>query len=341
MTTTERETPGVPAPAARARAAEASPRRKPRWTSRVLAVASVLLFGAGALVIASWLRERRELAEAVATPHRRDPAAAGTTFVQPDPRMAPYLSTNVRYGPVRKMPFGVDVAYFTAGPSKTPPGTVFGEILRRFAPATDEESRRRVLARGPSAVEALRAQPTLAKFQGGVALVHLAPVPVGLSPASTDDAEPEFEHLTTEPGGVVLAFDYGDDKWEYAVFFFPNGLDVETFTRTTTPPPDALASLGADAVDALTPQLRLGGDGRGGLVTTLCRANGPAGAAVDRVAKGLSKQGFKELAGVRSGGGGDDVDVVRVLEGPRGTIWLTTSEREVDGGLVTVTMTAL
>ncbi len=295
------------------------------------------LFAAGALRIASWLRERRELAEHVATPRRHDAAKAASFFVEADARMQAYLPSSVRFGPVRKMPFGSDTAYFAAGPSKTPPGTVFGEILRRFEPATDPASLRRAVAQGPSALGALRTAPTIGKFPGGVSLVHLAPAPVATS--ADPDADPE--HLATEPGGVVLAFDYGDDKWEYAVFFFPDGLDVETFTRTTTPRPDALAALGPEGAEALAPELRLGADGRGELVTTLCRAKGPAGAAVDRVAKGLAKQGYKELAGVRSADDGGEADVVRVLEGPKGTIWLTTSEREVEGGLVTVTMTAL
>jgi len=305
--------------------------------SRVLAVVSVALFATGSLWIASWLRERRELSEALATPHAHDAATSAPFFVEPDPRMRAYLASSVRFSRVRRMPFGADTAYFATGSSKSPPGTVFGEILRHFEPATDPASTRRAIAQGPSALAALRTAPTIGKFPGGVSLVRLAPAPV----ATSADPEAELEHLATEPGGVVLAFDYGDDKWEYAVFFFPEGLDIETFTRTTAPRPDALAALGPEAVDALAPELRLGTDGRGELVTTLCRAKGPAGAAVDRVAKGLAKRGFRELAGRRSADDGLDDDVVRILEGPRGTIWLTTSEREVDGGLVTVTMTAL
>lgn len=325
-------------PAAPPRPAATVPARPARrWPSRVLAAASVVLFAAGALRIGAWLRERRELAEHVASPRRRDAATAAPAIVPADPRMAAYLPATVRFGPVRRMPFGRDEAYFAAGPSRTPPGTVFGEILRRFEPASDPASLRRAIEQGPSALAGLRTAPTIGKFPGGVSLVHL---PASSAAAERAGPDADVERLATEPGGVVLAFDYGD-RFEYAVFFFPSGLDVEAFTRAATPRPDALAALGPEAVDALSPELRLGADGRGELVTTLCRAKGPAGAAMERVAKGLARQGYKELAGVRPSEDGADADVVRVLEGPRGTIWLTTSEREVDGGLVTVTMTAL
>jgi hypothetical protein len=303
----------------------------------VLAVASVVLFGAGALHVARWLGERREPSDADSGASGRAAPAPLRRVAASDPRMDAFLSAAVAYGPVRRTPFGRDSALFTAGPSLTPPEQVFAEILGRFAPRTDPASLRRELERGPSAVSALRTRATVGPFPGGHYLVHLPPdAASALSGPVAGGAT--VGRLRTEPGGIVLAFAYDGGRYEYAAFYFPNGFDVGAFSRSTEAGPEVLAALGPEARGALSVEWCVGGDARGDLTTALCRSKGRAGDALDRVAAGLSARGYTVLAGSRPGVPGESGDLVRVLESGRGTIWLTTSERDVVGGLVTVTL---
>lgn|GEM_PF-5288607 len=297
-----------------------------RWPSRLAAAASVALFAGGALRIAHWMRERRELSEAMDAPPPAGTAAGhAPLFVEPDPRMRDYLVPSARFGPVRRMPFGRDPALFAAGTSRAGPDVVFADILRAWAPAEGVESLRRAVRDGPSAVGLLRVRATAGEFPGGASLVRLSPAPAAL----------EAERLRLEPGGVVLGWDYGT-KWEYVVFYFPQGLDLDAFTETTAPPAESIALLGREGRETLVPELRLGGTEPGEPSTVLCRSRGPAGTAVDRVAEGLASRGFRDVSATRIEG--QEEQVVRVLEGPKGTVWLTTTERGQDGGLVTVTM---
>ena len=95
----------------------------------------------------------------------------------------------------------------------------------------------------------------------------------------------------------------------------------------------ALAPLGPEALSDLEPALSLGVDGRSdGASTVLCRSIGRAGGAIERVAASLSRRGFKDAEdGVKQRSAG-----TRVLAGPDATIWMTTADREQEGGLVTV-----
>lgn len=297
-----------------------------RWPSRLAAVASVALFAGGALRIADWMRERRELSESVGTAGPADASARrAPLFVEPDPRMRDYLVPSARFGPVRRMPFGRDPALFASGSSRAGPEVVFADILRAWAPEEGVESLRRAVREGPSAVGLLRVRATVGEFPGGASLVRLPPAPASL----------EDDRLRLEPGGVVLGWDYGT-KWEYVIFYFPQGLDLDAFTETAAPPAESIALLGREGRETLIPELRLGGSEPGEPSTVLCRSRGPAGTAVDLVAEGLASRGFRDVSGTRLEGG--EEQVVRVLEGPKGTVWLTTTERGQEGGLVTVTM---
>lgn len=306
--------------------ATAAPRPVRRWPSRLAAVASLALFAGGALRVAHWMRERRELSETLAAPKQVVRTGRGVPFfVEPDPRMRDYLVPSARFGPVRRMPFGKDPALFASGSSRARPEVVFAEILKAWAPAQTPQSLEQAVREGPSAVGLLRLRASVESFPDGAALVRLPPAPAAL----------EDGRLRLEPGGVVLGWDYGT-KWEYVVFYFPEGLDLDAFTSTTAPPADSIAVLGREGRETLVPELRVGGDEPGEPSTVLCRARGPAGAALDRVAAGLAARGFQDVAG--SHVEGEEEQVVRILEGPKGTIWLTTTERAQDGGLVTVTM---
>jgi len=133
--------------------------------------------------------------------------------------------------------------------------------------------------------------------------VRLPPAPAAL----------EDGRLRLEPGGVVLGWDYGT-KWEYVVFYFPEGLDLEAFTQIRAPSAESIAVLGREGREALVPELRIGGSEPGEPATVLCRARGPAGAALDRVAAGLASRGFQDVKGSHLEG--EEEQVVRILEGP-------------------------
>ena len=301
--------------------------RAGRWFARITAVVALGALALGALFLASWFRDRREVAEETATTHGAIHEGTAAVAVPVDPRMQVYLAHSIAFNPVREVSFGTDKALFSAGPSKRKPEDVFGGILLAWAPMIDPAAIRAALLNDTMSTAILRMQVTTGVFPGGAFLVRLAPDPSSYASG----------RLRLEPGGAMLAYDEGD-SWQYVVFYFPHGIDIESFTEQNAPPPGVLSALGPAATQSLEPAMVLGDPDRtSGASTVLCRSKGLAGAAMDRVADAMTKQGFKDMAvGPVAVVPGEES--VRVLRGPSCTVWLSTTDPSQDGGLVTVTI---
>ena len=300
--------------------------RAGRWFARITAVVALVTLGLGSLFLASWFRDRRETARETVATH--EPVHAGTPVVAVpiDPRMQAYLAHSIAFNPVREVRFGKDRALFCAGPSRRRPEDVFGGILKTWEPQLDPVAIRAALINDLTATALLRLHVTTGMFPGGAFLVRLAPDPTSYASG----------HLRLEPGGAMLAWDEGD-SWQYAVFYFPHGIDIEAFTEQNAPPPNALAALGPEASRSLVPAMVLGDpDRETGASTVLCVSKGLAGAAVDRVADAMTRAGFRDVTAGPSVEAGEEI--VRVLRGPTSTVWLSTTDPAHDGGLVTVTI---
>lgn len=300
-----------------------------RWPGRVAAILSVGLFGGAGLMLADWVRDRGRVSErlehgtSVEAP-RRAPAAEPKER-EPDPRMATWLDGGVTYGPSRRVGFGRDRAWFTVGTSREAPDVVFARRMTAWAMAIDATAFEGMVKAGPSAAVALRLSASVAVIPGGAALVRLPP-----------DASASLRGaLRTEPGGVILASSRRG-RWEYLTFWFPEGLDLDALLReakSSKTAPRVLEAIGPEALAAFEPALSLSGEGaEGGPATVLCRARGPAGAAIERVASGLSGRGWRDAEqGVKDRDSG-----TRVLTGPDATVWMATADPSQVGGLVTV-----
>lgn len=311
----------VPAPAP----APSPPPRKGRVFDRVSAVAAVLLFGAGAFLVAGWLRDRnavqggpeREYATAAPPADREVPAPPV------DPRMEEWMDKAVNWGPLRAVSFGHHLSWFTAGPSHEHPAAVFGRALKRWQQQMTDEMRRRTIEAGPSAAVALRLQATTGSLPQCAFLVRM--------PLDAEAAKKR--KLRTEPGGVALAFPARGD-WEYVLFWFPAGMDFDDLAPEFKPEPGVLAVLGPEA-DLLDPRAVLrASPGAAGGATVLCRSRGPAGAAIDRLVSGLESRGWHGIVGSRREG----LERAVALTGPRESVWIDTADRDADGGLVTVVL---
>lgn len=285
------------------------------WTRRILALVATGLFLAGGVLLAHWLREREALSDL-----RFQAGSAGADRPEGprpgDPRMRTFLPEEVVYGPVRRIAFGKDSALFAAGSSTRGPDEVFGAIVERSRRRLDRDMLDRLAKEGPSAAVALRLNYCTGSIPGGAFCLRLAP-----------DVEAARDgRLVLEPGGVILAWGEAD-RWHYVTFYFPQGLDLDAFLESHGAPRDALAPLGPEAAAALEPTLRLGSDGP---ATVLCRAQGRARDAIDRTAAALERAGWETVH--REEGETE----ARVLRGPGGEVWLSTSDAERVGGLVTV-----
>ena len=300
-----------------------------RWPGRVAALLAVALFGASGVLLADWVSDRDRVAERLeqGAPHAVEEDLARGTAPEPAPdaRMAPWLDGSATYSPARRVAFGRDRAWFTVGTSTATPDEVFARRMASWASAVDAAALEGVAKAGPSAAIGMRLAASVATIPGGASLMRLPPDPLAARRGL----------LRTEPGGVILAL-AGHGRWEYLTFYFPEGLDLDALiheARSSKTGPRVLDALGPEAIEALEPALSLGGDDRTGAPTTvLCRAHGPAGAAIDRVAGGLVGRGWRDAtegAEARDPG-------TRVLTGPDATVWMATADREQTGGLVTV-----
>jgi hypothetical protein len=310
--------PPAPSPSAPA------PRPARRWPGRVAALATVLMFGAGSLLLADWLRERSAVDERLEHALSRRSGAALDAKAAPevDPRMATWLDPAVRYGPARRMPFGRDRALFAVGTSTEGPQEVFPRLLGRMAAGFDAKAVDSVVRAGPSAVVALRLSASIGRIPGGASLVRLPP----------DVASIRRGIVRTEPGVVVLALE-GHERWQYLTFYFPEGLDLDALIRSSRADPRVLDALGPAAGEVLQPALTFSGEDRmGGPSTVICKARGRAGAAIDKVADSLARRGWRDAEqGLEERRVG-----ARVMAGPDATVWMTTVDREQMDGMVTV-----
>ncbi len=316
-------------PSSSSSAAEPKKKHTP-WASRVLAVLSIFLFAAGSLMLADALRGRDETSARVAAVQagKAQPPAAPPLAI--DEEMYAYLPPEIDFGPVRATHFGADRAFCTAGPSEAPPDVTFERILRTLNPDGGQEVRRSALSNPPSAAAALRMQASVGVLEGVAFLVRLPP-----SVEAALDGK-----LRTEKGAIVLAYARRPGSWEYVAFYFPDGLDLDGYVAQFGRPVDALAPLGPEVERVLEPAVAIGGDvfsasvagGRRPPMTVICRAVGTTGVAMDKAVAALQRRGWQPLPGVE----GDGREDTRVLDGPKGQVWITTADRQQRDGMVTV-----
>jgi hypothetical protein len=275
--------------------------------------------------LADWLRERADLGRPAGSAR-----SAGTRppadVVARDPRMEPWLDPKVVWGPTRRTTFGKDTALLVTGSSPDGPALVFERRLVELAQGLGTSGLVEAVRAGPSAAAALRLNATVSNGPICAALVRLPPDVRGAVKGT----------LKTEPGVVILAF-RAPDRWDYVTFWFPDGLDLTALARETAPPPQVLKPLGPEAERSLVPTLALGGEGATrGSKTILCRSQGPAGAAIDRVATSLLHRGWRDAEAHVE----EKTPGARVLTGPSGTVWMATTDGERTDGLVTVLVEA-
>ena len=299
-----------------------------RLVSRVLAVASVVLFGGGALLLARGLRHRGA-SEVDLGGARSSTAGAGAQPARPaapDVRLDAWLDPSVDFGPPRETRFGPAKALAFSGASSAGPEDVFGRMLARWGGTVDARTLRAAVEMGPSAAAALRLQATVGRWEGGAFLLRM---PV----EATADGR-----LRLEPGGLLFAF-AAPHGWDYVGFYFQDGLDLDALLgdARAKPGPDALSPIPPEGVAGLEPVLSLDGfadvgsrAGRGPR-SVVCRAHGEAGDAVDRAAASLEAAGYRTLSRV-----GDPPQDARALAGPAATVWIATPDRRRAGGPVTI-----
>ena len=308
-------------------ATKSPPRSAPLWMGRVAAIVVVVLFGWGTLLLADWLRERGDLHRPVTQPLTRENLIRDAVIREP--LLDPWLDPAVAWGPVRKTSFGRDPALLVTGPSADGPDAVFERRLLAFAQSLPIDGLAQSIREGPSATRALRLNATLSAGPVCASLVRLPP----------DVVASRGGTLRTEPGLVMLAFHVPMrlHPWDYVTFFFPKGLDLSALARESAPPPRVLAMLGPEAQRFLVPTLALGGDTKAqGSRTVLCRSVGTAGYAIDRVAEALERQGWRSVDSDPSG----RPPGTRALTGPKGTVWMATSDVDRTDGLVSVLVEA-
>ena len=308
--------------------APASSRRKGSLLQRLMAAGTVGLLLAAGLLLADWLRAREQVGAGLnaTLTEARGQGLEDVPESAFDPRMDGWMPGTVGFSQPRLTSFGDDRALFSAGPSLAPPEEVFGAVVARMERGVTEEAARRALAMGPSAMAALRMQVTAGLFPGGAFLLRLAP--------RLDEVQ--AGRLRLEPGGVMLAWQVAAERWEYVLFYFPDGLDLDAFIRRFGAPERALEPLGPVARHYLEPTLQLdpaawGTPDAAGPRTVICKARGTPREAISQATRELEERGWL-LVPPR---GAEDGSMA-VLEGPGGSIWIATSEPEVTGGLVTV-----
>ena len=327
--------PAVPPPPPPPSAApSAPPSAKPErsgarlWTGRAAALAVVVLFGWGTILMAGWLRERGDLARPIPSPV--SPQKSVRDAVIREPLLDPWLDPAVSWGPVRRTSFGRDPALLVTGPSADGPDLVFERRLLAFARSLPIDGLAQAIREGPSATRAFRLNATLSAGPICASLVRLPP----------DVLASRGGTLRTEPGLVMLAFHAPKRSlhpWDYVTFFFPKGLDLSALARESAPPPRVLAVLGAEAQRFLVPTLALGADAHTqGSRTVLCRSVGTAGYAIDRVADALQSDGWRPLEGDPA----SRPPGTRVLTGPKGTVWMATTDVDRPDGLVSILVEA-
>ncbi len=302
-----------------------SPHRS-SWPQRVMAIVALGFFLAGCVMLADWLQGRNRLGPpgtAAAAQRAGDPSAGAAAHLaladhDIDPRVFAYRNKRVRFGPVRRDRLGKNKAFFFAGPSPDGPDVVFGEIVARAARGMTNRLQTELLNAGPSAQRALRFQHSVGKMPGGAYLLRL--------PADVASAQRGRTRL--EPGVVMLAYECGT-FWEYVCFYLPQGLDVGALVDAYQPKPDALSDLG-DVGRYLEPTLDLGG-GDTRLRTMLCKARGTTGAAVDGTLRALERAGWTRIH--RSD---EAQESVYVLTRKQGELWIHTTDRAAERGVVTV-----
>jgi hypothetical protein len=98
------------------------------------------------------------------------------------------------------------------------------------------------------------------------------------------------------------------------------------------PSPDVLRPLGPEGERCLEPALAIGPAAGAGASTVLCRARGRAGDAVETVAAGLSRRGWRVIRSKAA----DPRGVSLALEAEGRVLCLSAEEREREGGVVSV-----
>lgn len=309
---------------------------KPVWVRRALrATGALVTMGVvawGALLLANHLDERRDVADNVAARQQIAGAPPHVASMPEDPRMRMYLDTPVNWSPVRLVKFGEDLAYFSSGLSQVHPNKMFHGIADGFSRAADTPEARAAAKQYegvPAVTKLWRLHMHMGQLHGIAFFLH-APPDLAAARAGT---------LKTEPGGLILGFQK-NAGWEYITFFFPAGLNLDAYLRQFGPAPQALRELGPEVGRHLVPTLALGSGGTGltgatstkGARTVFCKAVGRSDEALKRTVAALKRRGWES----RLPPGAKEQPGRHVLGSPQGELWITASDLNQVGGLITV-----
>lgn len=314
---------------------KAAPERKPRpplWW-RLVATAIVLgVFGWGAVLLGDFLRVRKEVNESVQRRMDLSRPPPDLPFVSADdPLLRTWMARSVPWQHVRELPFGDDRAWFVTGTSENPPKEVFRDVLATLQPEKPIEEREPDELMDLSASGLLRKHISVGQYHG---VAFLARMPPDLEAA----AEGRFAF---EPGGTMLAFQRHETSWEYVTWTFPDGLNLSAFMGTFGAPKGVLERMALGVEKHLEPALALGGDPAPTssaealpFGTVYCRARGTAGQALEGASDAFTRAGWHEVKASTSPAG-EEIRVLADAAGGR-NVWLVTTQREREGGFVTV-----